>query len=432
MLTREQLSELTILAISRAFAGGVSAAGADFERRLDDIIARIIPDERPDWRRERPLLFSRVLAAVTEDGSDLIIRFLPSLCQCEAGQELCAEACPVGGLARDEHGVWRVDPDKCINCELCADACDSGAIVRRTDVMLLARMALERQAGQALYAILAPSFIGQFGRSVSDGQVRAALRRLGFTDAYEVALAADITTMREADEYIERHDNGERFMITSCCCPAFVKLVEKRMPKLTHLVSHSVSPMVALGRLLKQREPGARVVFIGPCLAKKAESRLADMRDAVDLVLTFKETDALLRELAIAVTDQPDRQPLRDASHDGRVYAHTGGVSEAIVRAIKEKRPELEITLTKGNGLKQCQRILEAVDCGEVTANFMEGMGCPGGCIGGPGTVIPVEEAAPRLLAHADDARCLTASENSLAQLLGESVEAARLRTEHE
>lgn len=432
MLTREQLHELTILAVSRAFAGRIRAGESDLEQRLGEIVERIIPVERPDWQRERRVLLSRALAAVTEDGSELIVRVLPGLCQCEAGRELCAESCPVGGLEKDEHGIWRVDTEKCVDCESCADVCDAGAIVRRTDILRLTHMVLERQSGRELYAILAPSFVGQFGESVHDGQLRSALKRLGFTDAFEVALAADITTLREADEYIDRYDHGEKFMITSCCCPAFVKLVEKRMPAIAHLVSHSVSPMIALGRLLKDREPGARVVFIGPCLAKKAESRLDDLKDAIDLVLTFKELRTLFAELGIDVSREPGDQPLRDASHDGRIYAHTGGVSEAIVRAIKQKRPELEIKLVRGNGLKQCQAILSAVERGEVTANFMEGMGCPGGCIGGPGTVIPVDAAAPLVDAHSKEARCLTAAENSLARLLGESVEAARLRTEHE
>lgn len=432
MLTRDQLHELTILAVSRAFAGGARTAEGDLERRLSEIVARIIPTERPDWRAERRVLLSRALAAATEDGSDLVVRVLPNLCQCKAGEELCAECCPVGGIVKDAEGIPRIDPEKCISCELCADVCEAGAIVRRTDILHLAAMVLDRQAGRPLYAILAPSFVGQFSRTAADGQVRAALKRVGFSDVYEVALAADITTLREADEYIQRYDQGERFMITSCCCPAFVKLVEKRAPRLTHLVSHSVSPMIALGRLLKQREPDARVVFIGPCLAKKAESRLADLQDAVDLVLTFKETKALLDELGIDVGAQPADRPLRDASHDGRIYAHTGGVSEAIVRAIQQRRPELEVKLTKGNGLEQCREILAAVERGEIEANFMEGMGCPGGCLGGPGTVIPVDEAVPLLRAHADEARCLTAAENSLARLLGESVEAARLRTEHQ
>jgi iron only hydrogenase large subunit-like protein len=435
LFSTEQLREMTMIAISRALAGELrprTGTAPALRDRLKNIIAEMVPADRRDWRAERRLLLSRSLAAVSEDGSDLVVTVVPSLCQCQAGQELCVERCPVGGFSRDEHGAWRIDPERCVNCEQCADVCDNGAIVRRSEVLKLTALVLDRQAGHPLYAIIAPAFVGQFGYEVTEGQVRETMRRVGFTDVAEVALAADILTLREADEYVDRVDHGAKFMITSCCCPSFVKLVEKHAPHITHLISDTVSPMIALGRLLKAREPQCRVVFIGPCLAKRAEARRPDLGDAVDLVLTFKEVMSLLEAIGIDPAIQPDAGPLRDASHDGRIYAHTGGVSEAILRAVREKRPDLKIDLATGNGLIQCREILQRVERGEETANFMEGMGCPGGCLGGPGTVIPVDRAAPLLRRHADDAPALRAADNELAWKYAALIDQAVLHTRHE
>lgn len=439
MFSKDELRDLTLLVLSRVSADELRAArraarpAADLLRqRLTAAVATLVPESRRDWRAERRVLLMRALAAVADDGADLIVRVVRSLCRCEPGEERCAASCPVEGFAPAGDRAWRIDPERCIDCELCADACDSGAIVRRSDILRLTSMVVDRQAGHPLYAILAPAFVGQLGRDVGDGQVREALRRLGFSDVLEVALAADIITLREADEYVDRVDHGAAFMITSCCCPAFVKLVEKHAPRIAYLISNSVSPMVALGRLLKAREPQCRVVFIGPCLAKRAEARRPDLRDAVDLVLTFKEVAALLQAIGVDVGIQPDTGPLRDASHDGRIYAHVGGVSEAILRAVREKRPGLKIKLATGSGLGQCREILQRVERGEETANFMEGMGCPGGCLGGPGTVVPLAESVPMLRRHADDALALTAAENELAWKYAALVDEAVFRSRHQ
>lgn len=394
--------KITILVISRAFARRLRAKQPDLRERLEEIVREVVPGSDPESDANRRIIIARALTAVRQDDDNLVVRIAHELCSCASGDEACMEACPVGALVRGRDGKCTIDALTCLGCEECEAICHSGAVVKSSDCLTLMELILDK--GQnALHAIVAPSFVGQFG-AVRDSQVKEAIRRLGFSEVHEVALGADILTVREADEFIDRMERGEDFMITSCCCPAFVKLTERFAPRINRLVSDSVSPMIAVGRLLKAADPDAHVVFIGPCLAKKAESRAAGLGDAVDLVLTFKEVVSLLEESGIVVEQLAGKEPMGDASHDGRIYAHTGGVSEAIARAVHDKRPDLSVRSVKGNGLKQCKELLEATESGSVEANFMEGMACPGGCLGGPGTVVKVAEAAPELVEHADQA----------------------------
>lgn len=355
-----------------------------------------------------------------ENGNRLpLIHYIEEACEkCEDDERRCADVCPTAAIVHDETGRLTINEEDCIECGRCVDACVAGAIVERSDFVKVAA-ALIQEGEIPVYAILAPAFTGQFGRDLSPQNVKAMFEALGFTGVYEVAMAADVITMIEAEEFVERMEHGEEFMITSCCCPAFIKLVEKKRPALAGVVSPSVSPMVAMGRLLKSREPGCRVVFIGPCIAKKSEARLPDVGDAINCVLTFKETRALLEtagiDLGEKARDVVGWSQMEDASHDGRIYAHTGGVTEAITRAVKALRPQFEVRAVKGNGIKECAELLKQAEEGTLDANFMEGMGCPGGCVGGPGTVIDSEEAAHHVASFADDAQVKGAFDNDLA-----------------
>lgn len=421
-----------------AFHRKVRLTGEYLEPLLDETIDPQDPDRDQLWRTVK----SRLLRDLERqedhqqfsDGAWLSID--PEICTCPSEEiGACHDACAVDAIVLDEHGHRRIDPEKCVDCGLCVNACHSGAISAKSECMDLVDLFRQRQEGVPVYAELAPAFIGQLGEDISVNQFKTALLKLGFTDVWEVAMAADIITLQEADEYVERTKAGEQFMITSCCCPAFVRLVEKHKPRITHLVSHSVSPMVAMGRLLKAREPKAKVVFIGPCLAKRAESKRPELKDAVDLVLTFRETMEILEAAGIRWEDCKVEAvgELNDASHDGRIYAHTGGVSEAIIRAIKERMPEIDVVAAKGNGLKQCMQILKEIEAGTVDANFMEGMGCPGGCVGGPGTIVPVEVAADRVADYADKAKFDTASRNEKAKdMLGRYVKEVHLSAKKE
>ncbi|MEW6244665.1 MAG: [Fe-Fe] hydrogenase large subunit C-terminal domain-containing protein [Bacillota bacterium] len=350
-----------------------------------------------------------------EDDTPPLVRVFDEYCrECTELDKPCVQHCPTGALTAGPDGRHRIDHELCAECGFCVDSCIAGALVIRSELARVAAMLLQEDR-LPVYAILAPSFAGQFGQQAVPSFVKAALKRLGFTDVYEVAMAADVITMQEAREFVGRMRRGERFMITSCCCPAFIKLVEKVRPKVAHLVSPSVSPMIAMGRMLKAREPDCRVVFIGPCMAKKSEARLPDLQPAVDCVLTFKETSALFESAGLPLTGELGEEDMADASHDGRSYAFSGGVTAAITRAVKDIAPDLEIRAVKGDGLKECNRLLHQLEEGLLHGNFMEGMGCPGGCVGGPGRNISVEEGREHVRAFAEQAAIAKSSQNRTA-----------------
>lgn len=389
-------------------------------KNKDKLISGIASECLPDKKTNHQILIQiekqlDYLLKENNDDNPPLIDFIDDMCQdCHSSdQHPCADICPTGAISCFD-GVHHLNRDLCIECGRCINTCISGAIVARSEFAQVATM-LRDSSKQPVYAILAPSFVGQFGPKVTPNIFKSALRSMGFTEVYEVALAADITTLYEGEEFCQRMERGEKFMITSCCCPAFIKFIEKIRPKVANLVSPTISPMIAMGKMLKQREKKARVVFIGPCIAKKNEAKRPDLQPAVDCVLTFKETKALLEAAEIKLDGSLGRIDFKDASHDGRIYAHTGGVTEAIIRAVKARNSKLNVIPVKGNGLKECGELLEKIEKGTIKANFMEGMGCPGGCIGGPGTLIKVAEAAPYVINFANQAEFFACHDNPIA-----------------
>jgi len=350
-----------------------------------------------------------------EDEEALLVRLIEDACSECPENAPCAEVCPTGAIKKDEEGKYRIREDLCVECTLCVENCISGSIITRSEFAQVASMILQSKE-HPVYAIVAPSFVGQFGENVTPEIFKGALKEIGFTDVYEVALAADIITHHEAEIFVDRIKKGQDFVITSCCCPAFIKLVEKIRPRVSHLVTPSVSPMIALGRILKKREPNCRVVFIGPCIAKKAEAKRPDLQPAIDCVLTYKETKALLEAGDIPLDGSLGQEEMKDASHDGRIYAFTGGVTAAITRAVKRLSPHLEVKAVYGDGLKECNRLLKEYEEGNLDANFMEGMGCPHGCVGGPGTIIHSELAKKIVQKHAREALYAQAMDNTKAK----------------
>lgn len=332
-------------------------------------------------------------------------------CDCGAGEEHCAAACLFNAIVRDREGKLTIDPELCKGCGACIAACKAGNLTASRDV-LPALDALKRAKGPA-FALIAPAFHGQFSEEVTPGKLRTAFKQLGFTGMVEVAVFADILTLKEALEF-DRHVNSkEDFQLTSCCCPIWIGMIRKQHPELMEHVPGAVSPMIAAGRAVKQLHPDALTVFVGPCIAKKAEAREADIAGAVDYVLTFQEVRDIFQAADIQLEELEEAE--RDhSSRAGRIYARTGGVSEAVRATVAQLRPgrTIPVKAVQADGVGACRALIERIRNGEHNANFFEGMGCSGGCVGGPKVLTDPEKGRENVERYGRTARYATPLEN--------------------
>lgn len=336
----------------------------------------------------------------------------PTACQlCDEGSRACEAACPFHAISHDSSGKLSINYDKCMGEGHCVNACSFGALSEKSQFVPLIN--LLRQHDQPVYASVAPAFTGQFGPDVTPGKLRSALISLGFTDMVETALYADLVTMKEAFEFNEHVKTEQDFLLTSCCCPIWIKLIENKFPELIEHISPSVSPMIASARVIKAINPEAKVVFIGPCVAKKAEAMLPDLQGAVDFVLTFQELNTIFEAAQVTPIDQPDQENSQ-ASFSGRIYAHTGGVSAAVDKTLSKLLPNRAQNLRPlcVDGIPDCQQALGKIKEGKIEANFIEGMACKGGCVGGPGRIISPTEGKHYVVEYGQAAQAQTPVEN--------------------
>jgi len=316
----------------------------------------------------------------------------------------CEVACLFSAIKRDEEGKVVIDQKDCTGCGRCVEVCRNNRLIERKDLIPILELLNTKSA--PVYAMIAPAFNGQFTLDVTAGKLRSAFKCLGFYGMLEVAMFADILTLKEALEFDRTIHDDKDFMLTSCCCPIWVAMIKKIYHDLIPHMPPSVSPMVACGRAIKKIHPEAVTVFIGPCIAKKAEAKEPDISDAVDYVLTFQEIKELFDLAEIDFSKLPE--DLRDhSSMAGRLYARTGGVSEAVQRTLDRLNPDRKIKLkaTQANGAIECKRLLKDIADGNIKANFMEGMGCVGGCVGGPKAIIPYKEGTGHVNEYAELAR---------------------------
>jgi len=333
-------------------------------------------------------------------------------CDCtEEKRTTCGQVCDFGALDYDESGNVVIIKERCVACNACIDHCIEKNLIGRVDVLPV--LDLLRTSETPVYAMIAPAFISQFSDQVTPGKLRTAFKRLGFAGMIEVALTADILTLKEAFEFDHFIHTDEDYLLTSCCCPLWIALIRTSY---SHLVSHippSTSPMAACGRIIKKLYPAAKTVFIGPCIAKKSEARMPDISDAVDHVLTFQEIWDVFQ--AVNINPAECEEDLRDhASAAGRKYARVKGVSEAVQATLNRIRPDRMIPLRaeQGDGMVSCKELLRKIASGEIKANYIEGMGCIGGCVGGPKSLIDRETARIGVERYSGDATYLTPIDN--------------------
>lgn len=311
-------------------------------------------------------------------------------CNCSKDEKCdCLERCPFGALSMGKDGV-EVDPELCLGCDNCIEGCAREKLTASTDI-IPALKAIRGSKG-LVYAMIAPAFLGQFTNDVTPGKLRNALKEVGFDGMLEVALFADILTLKEALEFDKNIVNDGDFQLTSCCCPMWIGMIRKVYHQLLPHVPGSVSPMVACANVVKALHPDAMTVFIGPCLAKKAEAREKDLVGAVDYVLTFQEVKNIFDALGIDPADMEESEK-DHSSRAGRIYARKGGVSEAVELTVKAIDPEkkTKIVTKRADGVPACKKMIQDIMEGNIEANFYEGMGCVGGCVGGPRSILDVE-----------------------------------------
>lgn len=302
----------------------------------------------------------------------------------------CAQACGVKAISSDEYGRAHINNDTCVACGQCMSACPFGAIADKSQIYQLIKAI---KNGDEVVAAVAPAIVGQFGPKVTPGKMKSALLKLGFKDIYEVAIGADVGCIAEAHHYVKEVTTGKIPFLFTSCCPAWAVLVKKQFPDLAPRVSEELTPMVATARSIKVNHPNARVVFIGPCAAKKLEASRRTVRSYVDFVITIEELAGMFDAKGINLEEIEELPVKIKATGAGRGYAVSGGVAGAIEKCIKEYYPETEVKIQHAEGLADCKKILMLAKAGKLDGYMIEGMGCPGGCVAGVGTLIPPEKA---------------------------------------
>lgn len=299
----------------------------------------------------------------------------------------CKRNCPVDAITMDDNGLCVIDKDKCIECGKCIHSCPFGAIMSRTYIVDVINAIV---AGKRVVALLAPATEGQFGPDITMQSWRTALKKVGFDDMYEVGLGADMTAYAESKEWAKAYEEGKK--MTTSCCPAFYNMIEKFYPELLENVSKTLSPMGCVSRMLKREDPDVVTVFIGPCIAKKSEVAKGHADLNADYALSFGEIRAILK--AKEVTLEPEENINQQASVYGKKFGNGGGVSAAVLKAMEEMGTDTSnMTVEVCDGADECKKALLMLKAGKLPADFIEGMACQGGCVGGPSRHTDINQA---------------------------------------
>lgn len=291
----------------------------------------------------------------------------------------CQIACKVKAISINEDKAATIDKNKCIQCGACVYQCPFGAISDKSYLLNVIDLIKKsnNNSEYKIYAVVAPSISSQFAYAKL-GQVITGLKELGFHTVIEAALGADMVAEAESKEL------SEKGFLTSSCCPAFVRYIKSEFPDLLPYVSHNLSPMAILAKYIKTHDEKSKVIFIGPCTAKKAEAQLESVKPYVDAVITFEELQALFDSKDIDITTLGE-DILNNASYFGRIFARSGGLSDAVAEGLKEQNIDFDLKPVSCDGIEECRMALLRKSKNVLDANFIEGMACIGGCIGGAG-----------------------------------------------
>ncbi len=310
----------------------------------------------------------------------------------------CQAACKIKAISINDNNAARIDNKKCIQCGACVYQCPFGAISDKSFILNAVNIIKNSDNNKKykVYAMVAPSISCQFTYAKL-GQVITGLTELGFHTVVEAALGADMVAAAESKEL------AEKGFLTSSCCPAFAAYVKSAFPDLSDCISHTPSPMTTMAKYIKKTDPTARVIFIGPCTAKKAEAQLDAVKPYVDCVLTFEELQALFDSRDIDITSL-EEGVLDNASYFGRIFARCGGLADAVAEGLLEQGIDFELKAISCNGIEACRMALLKKSKNALDANFIEGMACVGGCIGGAGCLTHGEKNRVGIDKHSREA----------------------------
>ncbi len=310
----------------------------------------------------------------------------------------CTKACGADAIKNDDLGRASIDQAKCVACGQCLVSCPFGAIVDKSQIYQCIKAINQ---GEKVYAAVAPAFVGQFGEDTDNQKIRALFKRLGFRDAREVSIGADMCTVAEARDFLDEVPEKLDFMATSCC-PAWAAYAKKNFPSISDNISMALTPMVLTARMIKKRHDNVKIAFIGPCAAKKLEAMRKSIRSDVDFVLTFEEVYGMMEAKGVSFDDitEDEYLPFNSGSGDGLGFAASGGVANAVVNRIHQLNPDMEVKTAKAEGLSDCKKLLMMAQAGKYNGYLIEGMACPGGCVGGAGTIKAPQSTAKMLAAE--------------------------------
>lgn len=310
----------------------------------------------------------------------------------------CKKACPVDAITYDEYGICVIDEKKCIACGNCIPSCPFGAVAAKTPIVEVINAI---RAGKKVVAMLAPATEGQFGPGITMASWKTALKKAGFADMIEVGMGGDMTAAAEAQEWAEAYKEGKK--MTTSCCPAFVNMIRLHFPKQLENMSTTVSPMCAVSRFVKMQDPEAVTVFIGPCTAKKSEAQDHGIEGNADYVMTYGEVRSMMYAKDIEL--EPEKNSYQESSTYGKRFGNSGGVTAAVVQCFEEMGEDIQPKVLKCNGAAECKKALLLMKVGRLPEDFVEGMVCVGGCVGGPSknmTELEAKKTRDAMIGEAD------------------------------